>query len=181
MAPTHRRPKPFILFFHIKLNAPIADVRKDSDTGNYLVLFERGRQEVLMKAGISYTTMASAADNLQEELSHWDFQQVVRDAQEEWNSYLGRIKIAGQTVKQQRRFYTDLWHALQGRRVISDVRGTYPDNTGTTFRIGAIPLDENGLPRFQHYNSDSFWGAQWTLNTCGDWHTQILWKIWPIP
>jgi predicted alpha-1,2-mannosidase len=32
-------------------------------------------------------------------------------------------------------------------------------------RIGQLPLDENGEPKFHHYNSDSFWGAQWTLNT----------------
>ena len=40
--------------------------------------------------------------------------------------------------------------------------------TGDTQRIGQIPLDEGGEPKFNHYNSDSFWGAQWTLNTL--WH-----------
>ena len=78
---------------------------------------------------------------------------------------LGRIKVEGNTEQQQRRFYTDLWHALQGRRVISDVNGAYPDNTGDQFRIGQIPLNEQGKPQFNHYNSDSFWGAQWTINT----------------
>ena len=61
-----------------------------------------------------------------------------------------------------------MWHALQGRRIISDVDGKYSDMTGEKQRIGQIPLDQNGKPRFNHYNSDSFWGAQWTLNTL--WH-----------
>ncbi|MEP2023732.1 glycoside hydrolase family 92 protein, partial [Reichenbachiella sp.] len=40
-----------------------------------------------------------------------------------------------------------------------------PDNTGSEFRVGQLPVDENGKPKFNHYNSDSFWGAQWTINT----------------
>ena len=65
----------------------------------------------------------------------------------------------------QRRFYTDLWKSIQGRRIISDVNGKYSDMTGEKPRIGQIPLDENGKPMFNHFNSDSFWGAQWTITT----------------
>ena len=81
---------------------------------------------------------------------------------------LGRIEVKGAAEEDRRRFYTDLWHALQGRRIVSDVDGQYLDLTGDEKRIGQIPLDEQGKPRFNHYNSDSFWGAQWTLNTL--WH-----------
>jgi len=42
------------------------------------------------------------------------------------------------------------------------------DMTGKKPRIGQIPLAESGIPKFKHYNSDSFWGAQWTLNSL--WH-----------
>lgn len=118
-----------------------------------------------MKAGISYTSTENAAKNIKAELPHWNFEHVTLEAKEEWNTLLSRIKIEGNTEKSQRRFYTDLWHALQGRRIISDVNGAYPDNTGDHFRIGQLPLDEKGTPLFNHYNSDSFWGAQWTINT----------------
>ena len=37
-------------------------------------------------------------------------------------SYLGRIDVKGNTEQTQRRFYTDLWHALQGRRIINDAK-----------------------------------------------------------
>ncbi|MBD3660967.1 MAG: glycoside hydrolase family 92 protein, partial [Arenibacter algicola] len=122
-------------------------------------------RNVLMKASISYTSVENAKVNMDSELNHWDFQKVVDESEEEWNGFLGRIKIKGGTETQQRRFYTDLWHALQGRRVISDINGAYPDNTGDNLRIGQIPLDPAGQPKFNHYNSDSFWGAQWTINT----------------
>ena len=163
--PTRRRPKATKVFFYIDSDVQIKDVQKDELTGNYLLIFEENTNEVLLKAGISYTSIDNANNNIQTELAHWNFEEVVADARDEWNSYLNRIQIEGGTEEQQKRFYTDLWHALQGRRTISDANGAYPDNTGENFRIGQLPLDENKKPLFNHYNSDSFWGAQWTINT----------------
>jgi predicted alpha-1,2-mannosidase len=37
--------------------------------------------------------------------------------------------------------------------------------TGEEPRIRQIPLDDSGKPKFNYYNSDSFWGAQWTITT----------------
>ncbi|KAF2336937.1 GH92 family glycosyl hydrolase [Flavobacterium daemonense] len=160
-----RRPKPVTVFFKIKLNAPIVSIEKDSKTGNYLVDFGNFDKKVLMKVGISYTSVENASINIQEELPNWDFDKTVEASREEWNNLLGRIKIEGGSENDQRRFYTDLWHALQGRKMISDANGAYPDNTGEKFRIGQLPIDAKGKPKFNQYNSDSFWGAQWTINT----------------
>ncbi|RRQ49160.1 glycoside hydrolase family 92 protein [Maribacter algicola] len=165
MAPTHRRPKPFKLFYHISLSTKIESIQKDTITGNYVVFTDDEQKNVLMKVGLSYTSIENAKNNMIAELDHWDFNRVVEESKNEWNNMLGRIKVEGGTEKQQKRFYTDLWHALQGRRVISDVNGAYPDSTGDTFRVAQLPLDAKGMPMFNHYNSDSFWGAQWTLNT----------------
>ena len=163
--PTHRRPKPLNIYFKIKLNVPISALVKDEQTGNYLINIKNTASPVLMKVGISYTSVENATKNIQEELPHWNFNQVIQDSKDEWNSLLGRIKVQGGTEQDQHRFYTDLWHALQGRRIISDVNGAYPDNTGAAFRIGQLPLNNRGKPLFNHYNSDSFWGGQWTINT----------------
>lgn len=168
-APTRRRPKPTDVYFRVVFDNDIADVKRDAATGNYSVSFKpAANKQLLMKAAISYTSEENARINLETELPHWNFDAVVKDAQTEWNEMLSRIEIEGGTEEQQRRFYTDLWHALLGRRVISDVNGAYPDNTGAAFRIGQIPLDASGKPTFEHHNSDSFWGAQWTLNAL--WH-----------
>ncbi|MCB4807898.1 GH92 family glycosyl hydrolase [Tamlana sp. 62-3] len=165
MAKTGRRPKPITVYFKVKLNADVASVEKDKKTGNYLVTLKDASKPVLMKLGISYTSVKNAELNINEELPSWDFNKVVEASKKQWNDLLGRIEIQGGTEESQSRFYTDLWHALQGRRIISDVNGAYPDLTGENFKIGQLPLNEHGKPKFNHYNSDSFWGAQWTLNT----------------
>ncbi|MGE6356133.1 GH92 family glycosyl hydrolase [Flavobacterium sp. NPDC079362] len=160
-----RRPKPLTVFFKIKLNTPITSIEHDNKTNNYLINLDKADKTVLMKVGISYTSVKNASNNIQQELPHWNFDQVVTDSKNEWNNLLGRIEVEGGTTTDQRRFYTDLWHALQGRKMISDANGAYPDNTGDKFRIGQLPLDKQGKPKFNQYNSDSFWGAQWTINT----------------
>ena len=164
-AATRRRPRPLIIYFKIELDKDIKTVEKDDKTGNYLIRFESTGEPILMKAGISYTSIKNAANNIKAELPLWNFDKVVEDSHNEWESLLSRIEVKGGSDLDQKRFYTDLWHSLQGRRMISDVNGAYPDNTSDTFRVGQIPLNENGKPKFNHYNSDSFWGAQWTINT----------------
>lgn len=163
--PTRRRPKPVSIFFYIEFNEPIQEIKEEA-AGKFIALFSATSNDVVqMKVGLSYTSVENAKQNLQQELPHWDFKQVVAESKSEWNQLLKRIQIEGGSDLDQRRFYTDLWHALQGRRIISDVNGAYPDYTGKKFRIGQLPLNKKGSPKFDHYNSDSFWGAQWTLNT----------------
>ncbi len=182
MEKTVRRPRDTKVFFSLHFDQPFEDLYAFQDQkllgkvkefegkngGVYPLFNTKEGDQIMMKVGISYVSMEQAELNLQTELNHWDFDAVVRDSKNQWNDYLSRIEIKGNTKDQQTRFYTDLWHALQGRRIISDVNGKYSDMTGDKQRIGQIPLDQNGKPKFNHYNSDSFWGAQWTLNTL--WH-----------
>ncbi len=164
-APTRRRPRDFTVFFYIELDQEIGEVTEGPD-GKFLVALKgEAKQPLHMKAAISYTSTANAQNNLEQELTAWDFDAVVADSKTEWEEMLSRIDVKGGTEEEQRRFYTDLWHALQGRRVISDANGAYPDNTGESFRVGQLPVNAQGKPLFNHYNSDSFWGAQWTLTT----------------
>jgi predicted alpha-1,2-mannosidase len=159
-----RRPKPLTVFFKIKTSDPVTSVERDDLTGNYLIHFNKTTEKILMKVGISYTSIENASNNIETELPHWDFDKTISDSKKQWSDLLGRIKVEGGTETDQRRFYTDLWHALQGRKMISDANGSYPDNTGEKFRVGQLPLNADGKPKFNHYNSDAFWGAQWTIN-----------------
>ncbi|MDP4680146.1 MAG: GH92 family glycosyl hydrolase [Cyclobacteriaceae bacterium] len=178
MTRTSRRPKDTYVYFHIELQEPFTAMNAWQDGellcetsefegengGVYLTLGER-ENPLLMKVGISYVSAEQAKLNIEAELNHWDFDKVCADSKEEWNSQLSRIIVEGNDQQQRRRFYTDLWKALQGRRTISDANGKYCDMTGDAPRIGQIPLNENGKPKFNHFNSDSFWGAQWTITT----------------
>ena len=94
-----------------------------------------------MKVGISYVSEAQARLNLKTELPHWDFEKSVQDSRTDWNNWLSRIRIEGGTDTERSRFYTDLWHGLQGRRILSDVNGKYCDMTGPERLIKQIPLD----------------------------------------
>ena len=124
---------------------------------------------IQMKVGLSYTSAENARKNLAAELNHWDFDLVADQAQEIWNTELAKVRVAGGTAENRARFYTDLWHALQGRRLISDVDGAYMDMTGPTPQIRYPTRNSDDEPENQHYNSDSFWGAQWTIQT-----------LWPL-
>lgn len=178
MAATVRRPKPLSVYFVAVFDKAfdsfggwkdgkiiqVQDEVKGAHTGVFVDFATSANEKRQMKIAISYTSIAAAKNNLQTELPGWDFDAIVKASADDWNSWLGRIDIEGGTLTEQRRFYTDLWHGLQGRRIVSDVSGTYIDNTGATPRVRQIPLGADGKPKFNAYNSDSFWGAQWSIN-----------------
>lgn len=188
MSATGRRQKPSTVYFVIQFNAPVSkfggwknagahadrvlirDTKYISGpgTGGY-VSFCHQHEPVLVKVGVSFTSVEEAGLNLQSELPHWDFDRVVRESADEWNTMLGKIKVEGGTEKQRVKFYTDLWHALLGRHIYSDADGSYADNTGSKTAIRRVPLDANEKPLFNVHNSDGFWGSEWNLN--------ILWSI----
>jgi len=176
--PTMRRPKNTPVYFCAKFSQPISSIQLSTPggistsskwqgiNGNILVAFDNKiKKQLRMKVAVSFTSEEGAAKNMETEMPGWDFNLVTKEAEMKWNEMLSRIIIKGGTPQQQRRFYTDLWHAIQGRRIISDADGKYADLTGTEKVIRQLPLDETGNPKFNMHNSDAFWGAQWTLNT----------------
>ncbi|MEM7126929.1 MAG: GH92 family glycosyl hydrolase [Chloroflexota bacterium] len=192
-APTIRRPKPTRIYFVIQLDQDFNQVGGWRD-GELLGAIEQldgpgigayiqfaPNQEthtqdarkpgriIQMKVAISYCGKEQARLNLDHELSHWDFDKVRAEADEEWNEWLGRIEVTGGSQAQRIKFYTDLYHALLGRRRVSDVDGKYIDNTGDQPLIRQVPLTVQGSPLYEHHNSDAFWGAQWTIN--------VLWPL----
>jgi predicted alpha-1,2-mannosidase len=181
MEKTSRRPKDTYVYFHIEFKEDFKSMNSwengvllgesneySGKKGGVYLKLDDAQKEVLMKVAISYVSAEQAKVNMEAELNHWNFDAVVQDSRNEWNGQLSKITIKGNTETQQRRFYTDLWKALQGRRIISDADGKYCDMTGEKPRTGQIPLDAQGKPKFNHFNSDSFWGAQWTITTLWD-------------
>ena len=185
LSQTSRRPKPLTVYFAVRFNRPFSDLGgwKDGQTlqGNVTELvgpkagvfvnFQPSKDVLLMKAALSYTDVNGARRNLDAELPHWNFDQIVQESADEWNSLLGRITVSGGTDAQKTKFYTDLWHALLGRRNTSDVDGAYLDNTGATTVIRKVTPTADGTV-FPHYCFDALWGSHWNLN--------VLWPLaWP--
>jgi len=180
---TMRRPQQVKVYFYIELDSEIdrmdgwrglkalKEIRrvKGNTIGVILNLSEESGSQVMMKVGLSYVSIRQARKNMEAELPDWDFETVVYESKEEWNDLLSRFKIEGGELSDRRRFYTDLWHSLFGRKIMNDVDGRYADYTSGRKKIKKLPLNELGEPKFNQYNSDAFWGAQWTLNT-----------LWPL-
>jgi len=179
MERTSRRPKPTYVYFVMQFDRPFKKLKGWQDGkikksisefegahGGVYVQYKTSKDEKIhIKVAISYVSEEQAKLNMQAELPHWNFDEIVQDSRSEWNEMLGRIKVEGKDNQQVRRFYTDLWKGLQGRRTISDYNGKYCDMTGDKPITKQIPLNNAGKPKFNHYNSDSFWGAQWTITS----------------
>jgi len=109
-----------------------------SDPGGVALTFDTtGAQTVTAKVGISYTSAANAALNLDAEIPGWDFAAVRGAAVQAWNNMLGRIQIAGGTPGEQTEFYTALYHALLDPHVYSDVNGQYMGVDGQVHTVAA--------------------------------------------
>ncbi|HEY0611534.1 MAG TPA: GH92 family glycosyl hydrolase, partial [Chitinophaga sp.] len=88
------------------------------------------QEAVLMKAGISFVSIAGAKANLEAEIKGWDFDGVHRDAWELWNQALGRMAVTGGSEEEKAVFYTALYHTMIDPRNFSDVDGKYTGGDG---------------------------------------------------
>lgn len=179
----------------VKMEAPYALTRKDSFTymgitqsywnapvaGFYANYDVEAGETIKVKMAISYTSQENANRNMSTECSHWDFDQIKKSTQDEWNEQLSKIEVKGGSDEQQIKFYTDLWHGLLGRHILDDVDGSYPDYTDgeidwkftkAELKVRSLPRNEDGSVKYHMYNSDALWLTQWNLN--------VLWGLaWP--
>lgn len=116
--------------------------------------------EVVVKVGLSYTSIDNARANLEAEAARLDFDGAKKQAFGLWKEALGRLEVSGGSEASRIKFYTGLYHALLGRGLASDVNGAYPRNDGS---VGQIPLGADGKPLHNHYNTDAIWGGYWNL------------------
>ena len=119
----------------------------------------REREQVTVKIGISYTSIANARLNRETEAAGKSFDRVCREAERCWNEHLGRLAVEGKSEADKVKFYTGLYHALLGRGICSDVNGDYPRHDGSVGRVA----QKNGRPAHNMYNTDAMWGGQWNL------------------
>ena len=162
------------MYFYAKLNKKPTSVgsfidskqfqsseTKGVNNGLFLTFSMEQNETLEIQTGLSYTSTENAKLNLELEASGKSFDDVRKAAKEIWNKKLSRIQIDGGIKKDRVKFYTGLYHALLGRGLASDLKGTYPKVDG---EIGQIPLDNKGMPIYNHYNSDGIWGGFWNLS-----------------
>jgi len=141
----------------------VQNQKESKGIGNGMFLnFTTTKDEIIeMQVGLSYTSSENARKNLTAEATGQTFEAVRETAHEKWNGKLSRIKAEGGDSLSRVKFYTGLYHALLGRGTSTDINGQYPLYNGT---IGQVPLDKNGQPKYNHYNTDGIWGGFWNLS-----------------
>lgn len=154
-----KKPVAFGTFRGETQTAGAADIR-GKGAGMYLTFATKEQEAVTVRIGLSYTSVENARLNMQHEAAAMGFDQAREQSRRQWNEYLGRITVSGGTKADRTKFYTGLYHAVLGRGLASDVNGAYPKNTGGN---GQIPLNKDGVPLHNHYNTDAVWGAFWNL------------------
>lgn len=140
---------------------PGADIATGPGAGLYLTFDTEGEATpVTVKIGLSYTSVDNARLNRLAESRDLDFDAAAAKAADIWEEMLGRVTVEGPSETDKVKFYTGLYHAILGRGLANDINGAYPRNDGTT---GYLPMGADGKPRYNFYNTDAAWGAQWNL------------------
>lgn len=124
------------VYFVARFSKPIKNILwKKADSSAFIVnpndgyqkaIFEFGEtNKVLMKVAISAVDFEGARSNLLEEINHWDFEKTKKQARDEWEEQLSKIKVQGGINSQKRIFYTAYYHSLLTPNIYSDVDGRY--------------------------------------------------------
>lgn len=82
-------------------------------------------KEVKIKVSLSSVSCANAAMNLQAELSHWDFEKIVKMSADRWNKELARMSVETDNEPAKRIFYTAHYHTMIAPTLYCDVNGEY--------------------------------------------------------
>ena len=104
--------------------------------GAYLTFDTKENEEVLVKVGISYVSIANARENLKAEIPGFNFNQTLADAKQSWEETLSRITVKGGSDDDKAVFYTALYHMQIHPNIINDVIGEYP--MMESFNVGKV-------------------------------------------
>jgi predicted alpha-1,2-mannosidase len=94
--------------------------------GFYTDFATKANEQVVLKAGISYNSIEGAKNNLESEITDFDFDKVHQQARALWNKALAKIQVTGGTTEEKYNFYTALYHTMIDPRTFQDLDGKYP-------------------------------------------------------
>lgn len=101
----------------------------DSFSGKHLGFYAdfetKPAEQILMRSGISFTSMMNAEENLHSEMNSWDFDEMVEECRQLWDEALAKVTVSGGTKDEKTVFYTSLYHTMIDPRICSDMNGEY--------------------------------------------------------
>ncbi|MCD8739933.1 GH92 family glycosyl hydrolase [Mucilaginibacter roseus] len=100
------------------------------NSGAFIGLQVKAGQKVRLRIGTSFSSFEGALLNLNTEITHQDFESLVKANKNGWEKALGKIKVTTSDERSKRIFYTAMYHAMQQPRLFNDVDGSYPQFAG---------------------------------------------------
>jgi predicted alpha-1,2-mannosidase len=123
------------LFYCIRTNHPMRYLPQRDDRVEQIAAANRSQdvfafgdlqgEPLIVRVGISAVSIEGARANLEAEAAGQDFDRLKADAEQRWNTALGRIRAKGGTLQELRTFYTALYHTMIAPGLFSDVDGRY--------------------------------------------------------
>lgn len=99
--------------------------------GTYFSYDFKKPQNLTVKVGISYVSIANARENLKKETKSKNFKTLRENAYQKWNKTLSKIEVTGGSAADKTIFYTALYHTQIHPNIFQDCNGQYPEiNTG---------------------------------------------------
>lgn len=115
-------------YFVIESNQPLSLKKDQSDSVGVVrgyTIVGAGDQPLLLKVGISFTSIEGARANLNAEITDWNFDQVRERARMAWEEQMRKIVIDTSDEVKNRIFYTALYHTMIVPNLFQDVDGKY--------------------------------------------------------
>lgn len=104
---------------------PYKNEEKGRKIGAFVNYDTKDEDQIIIRVGLSYTSIEAAKQNLKAEIDHWNFDQVVNDAREVWNKAVSKVTIDGASDEKKIIFYTAMYHTLLAQQIAQDVDGSY--------------------------------------------------------
>ena len=98
------------------------------DIGLILDFGKAVTEPIVLKCGISYTSLEGARKNLKAEMTDFDFGAQRKCAYDLWNDVFSIVDVEGSNETDLKLFYTCLYHVLLDPRVSADVDGKFSLN-----------------------------------------------------
>ena len=82
-------------------------------TGAMLFFESLANKTLNMKIGISFISSLKARENIDKEISHWDFKKELTETQQKWEDLLKRVEVEKEaSTEKKTMFYTGLYHTM---------------------------------------------------------------------
>jgi predicted alpha-1,2-mannosidase len=144
-------------FASLQLNNGQQEVSANEATGKgvqcQMVFKDAGSKPILMKVALSSVSTDKALIALQE-IKNWNFKQVKKAAEAQWETELAKIQINTKDEKHKRVFYSALYHTCLAPVLYSDADGNYQNVKGEV-----LTMKEG-----QRYTVYSLWDTFRALN-----------------